>query len=183
MNQPRFTKNHNVTSAYFDDKMIDMIKQQFDLIDTDGSGYLDHDELKELFSQLGFEASKEEIDAMIEKADKDNNGEVDFEEFLSALSEDSEIMNIEKLCDIEFKKYSEKSGSEDLVDAEGIFAVCREFGIQIGLAECKNIISAINDVLPDDNTKDKRFITKAQFTETMRLDLNKPYEVEELSSD
>merc|ERR1712046_368793 len=134
MSRTGYIKKSNVISDYFDDKMIDIIKQQFDLIDTDDSGFLDHDELKQLYKQLGFETSETEIQEMIEKCDKDKNGQVDFEEFLSALSEDNEVMNIDKLCDKEFGKYETESAiGKDLINAEGIFGVCKKFGVKISL--------------------------------------------------
>ena len=35
---------------------------------------------------LGIRASKEEIDLMINEIDEDNNGEIDFEEFVAVMS-------------------------------------------------------------------------------------------------
>ena len=178
MSRTSFKKKCNVTSSYFDDKMIEMIKSQFDSIDKDGSGYLDHDELKELFFELGFtETSETEIQEMIKKADKDKNNQVDFEEFLSAVSDDNEVMNLDKLCDKEFEKYdAESGGGENLVNAEGIFGVCKKFGVRVTLEECKAMIAAINESLPGTGSG---FITKDQFTEAMKLDLTSGYEVEE----
>merc|ERR1712156_108874 len=144
-----FKKKSNVVSDYFDDQMIDIIKQQFDLIDADNSGLLDHDELKQLYQQLGFETTETEIQEMIQKCDKDKNGQVDFEEFLSALSEDNEVMNLDKLCDKEFVKYETESAiGKDLINAEGIFGVCKKFGVKMSLDECKSMIIAINETIP-----------------------------------
>merc|ERR1712043_91361 len=63
------TKRCNITSRYFDDKMVEMLKEQFDEIDEDGSGFLDHEELKKLWHNLGFNLSDGEVAEMIQKVD------------------------------------------------------------------------------------------------------------------
>ena len=58
-------------------------REIFDLVDKDKGGSISRDELGELMDTLGIRASKEEIDLMINEIDEDNNGEIDFEEFVS----------------------------------------------------------------------------------------------------
>ncbi|CAN0299933.1 unnamed protein product, partial [Scytosiphon promiscuus] len=58
----------------------------FDLVDRDGGGTVTKEELGELMDTLGIEATPEEVDLMIDEIDQDNNGEIDFEEFVAVMS-------------------------------------------------------------------------------------------------
>ncbi|KAJ3447173.1 calmodulin-related [Anaeramoeba flamelloides] len=57
------------------------LRQAFDLIDTDGNGTLDENEIKQLFKQFGQELTDEEYKEMMSEVDTDGNGVVDFDEF------------------------------------------------------------------------------------------------------
>ena len=61
-------------------------REIFNLVDKDKGGSISRDELGELMDTLGIRASKEEIDLMINEIDEDNNGEIDFEEFVAVMS-------------------------------------------------------------------------------------------------
>lgn len=61
-------------------------REVFDLVDKDGSGAIDAEEVHELLSILGMEATPEEVDTMVREIDRDGNGEVDFEEFLLVMA-------------------------------------------------------------------------------------------------
>ena len=60
-----------------DDKIIKM----FSFFDTDGDGLISRMELKNLLTQTGQEITDEEIDAIMQEVDGDNNGVIDFDEF------------------------------------------------------------------------------------------------------
>lgn len=58
-------------------------KKLFTSLDTDGSGFLDLDEVAKLSQMLGVEATKQEVRAAFEEMDDDGNGEISFQEFAS----------------------------------------------------------------------------------------------------
>lgn len=58
------------------------LKRTFDIFDTDGSGKISSSELKEVMSKLGEELNDFQISEMIREADKDGDGEIDFDEFV-----------------------------------------------------------------------------------------------------
>ena len=60
-----------------DDKIIKM----FSFFDKDGDGLISRMELKNLLTQTGQEITDEEIDAIMQEVDGDNNGVIDFDEF------------------------------------------------------------------------------------------------------
>ncbi|CAM9248217.1 unnamed protein product, partial [Discosporangium mesarthrocarpum] len=61
-------------------------REIFNLVDKDGGGSITKEELGELMDTLGIDATPEEIDLMIDEIDQDNNGEIDFEEFVAVMS-------------------------------------------------------------------------------------------------
>ncbi len=62
------------------------IKEAFDLFDTDGSGNIDAKELKVAMRALGFEPKKDEIKKMISEMDADQNGVIDYNDFLELMT-------------------------------------------------------------------------------------------------
>ena len=62
------------------------IKEAFDLFDTDGSGNIDAKELKVAMRALGFEPKKDEIKKMIAEMDADQNGVIDYNDFVELMT-------------------------------------------------------------------------------------------------
>uniref|UniRef100_A0A8D0CG98 Calglandulin n=1 Tax=Salvator merianae TaxID=96440 RepID=A0A8D0CG98_SALMN len=81
------------------------IREAFDLFDTDGSGSIDIKELKVAMRALGFEPKKEEIRKMIADIGKDGCNTIDFEDFLTMMSQ----------------KMSEKDSQEEILKAFRLF--------------------------------------------------------------
>ena len=50
--------------------------------DINGDGTIDRQELEKVFTSLGKQFSKDELDRMISLADKDQSGTLDYEEFV-----------------------------------------------------------------------------------------------------
>ncbi|CAM9622573.1 unnamed protein product, partial [Phaeothamnion confervicola] len=61
-------------------------REIFNLVDRDGGGTITKEELGELMETLGIDASPEELEMMITEIDQDNNGEIDFREFVAVMS-------------------------------------------------------------------------------------------------
>ncbi|GIQ88209.1 hypothetical protein KIPB_010410, partial [Kipferlia bialata] len=58
------------------------IREAFDIFDSDKSGRIDYHELKVAMRALGFDVKKEEIQKLMAEYDRDNTGEIGFEDFL-----------------------------------------------------------------------------------------------------
>ena len=73
-----------------EDVTQEQMRAVFDKIDLDNSGTLEPEELQTALAEVGVEKSLEEVSAMTRMADTDNNGAVDYKEFLQ-LTEDAGI--------------------------------------------------------------------------------------------
>mmetsp|Transcript_32986 Transcript_32986/g.43452 ORF Transcript_32986/g.43452 Transcript_32986/m.43452 type:complete len:113 (+) Transcript_32986:41-379(+) len=64
------------------DQTIEEYKEIFNIFDETGDGTISNDEIGKVMEGLGERLEKEEIDALIAEIDYDNDGEVDFDEFV-----------------------------------------------------------------------------------------------------
>ena len=57
----------------------------FKVFDKDGSGSIDRDELHKIMTTLGEPLSDAEVDEMLREADKDRDGTINYQEFVTGL--------------------------------------------------------------------------------------------------
>ena len=93
----RFFIQHDIDLGDSSKLLLDMMREQLDADkidgdtlrrvfakhDPDGNGYLDSFEFDVLAQELGFTGAKEEMQGLFQQMDKDNNGLVDWEEFVA----------------------------------------------------------------------------------------------------
>lgn len=82
-----------------------MSREAFDLFDIEGTGTIDAKELKVAMRALGFEPKKEEIKQIIADADKEGDGNIEFEDFLNLMT----------------AKYAERDPKEEMLKAFKLF--------------------------------------------------------------
>ena len=69
------------------------LREAFKMLDKDGSGCIDKDELRDLlrnFSAAGETLGEEDIEAMIAESDVDGDGQVSFDEFAKVMMKDGD---------------------------------------------------------------------------------------------
>ena len=64
----------------------DQIKQAWALFDNDNSGQIEQGELKDVMKKLGLNPTAEELKDIIQDIDRDNDGQIDYNEFLRLMS-------------------------------------------------------------------------------------------------
>jgi len=64
----------------------DDLKLTFDELDTDKSGKLNRDEIRAAIKKVDPDASDDKVEEMVKFADKNGDGEIDFEEFKKAVT-------------------------------------------------------------------------------------------------
>ena len=62
------------------------IKQAFSYMDTDCDGYLDLEDFREYLANNGFYATERELQTVMHKVDRNNNGRITFSEFVDEFS-------------------------------------------------------------------------------------------------
>ena len=118
-------------------------REIFDLVDKDKGGSISRDELGELMDTLGIRASKEEIDLMINEIDEDNNGEIDFEEFVAVMSRKVNANYTSKEVKNAFKAF-EMQGSSGYVTIDSLRKALMSYGTEkLSLQQANDLLSQL----------------------------------------
>ena len=73
--------------AKLSEEQITRLQQGFATVDTNGDGQITKEELKVLLAQLGQTQDDQVIDVMISMIDENDDGKVDFNEFVKMVTE------------------------------------------------------------------------------------------------
>ena len=95
--QEAFNPKNYEKNGLTEDEVIE-IKEAFDLFDSDHSGTIDTEELKQALSNLGIDAKNQTLQNMMNDIDKNQSGTIDFNEFIELMT----------------AKFSDKDTPEDL---------------------------------------------------------------------
>ena len=68
------------------------LRDAFKVFDKDGNGFISAQELRHIMTSLGERLTEEEVDQMIQEADTNGDGQVDYNEFVSMMMEDKWMM-------------------------------------------------------------------------------------------
>jgi len=66
----------------------------FELLDKDGGGSIDAGEIHAVMKDLDIDVTRSEIENVLKELDSDGNGEIDFDEFLYAMSQSEKFIDI-----------------------------------------------------------------------------------------
>ena len=80
-------------------------REIFDLVDKDKGGSISSEELADLMSTLGINASRDEIRTMVSEIDADGNGGIDFDEFNKGLT----ALNLPQITKDEWEVITDKA--------------------------------------------------------------------------
>lgn len=115
------------------------LKEMFKMIDTDNSGTITFDELKDGLNRVGANLMESEIRGLMEAADIDNSGTIDYGEFIAATLHLNKMEREEHLFSA--FSYFDKDGSGQITLDE-LQQACQEFGI--GDAELEEMIKEVD---------------------------------------
>jgi len=73
------------------------VKTTFKLVDKDGSGYVDQNELSQMLEGMGWKPTEEELNKTMKHIDRDRDGKISFEEFAEWYAQSEERVKIEIL--------------------------------------------------------------------------------------
>eukprot|EP01018_Ginkgo_biloba_P010730 Gb_22471 [translate_table: standard] len=125
------------------------LKEMFKMIDTDNSGAITFDELKEGLKRVGSDLMESEIQALMEAADVDNSGTIDYGEFIAATLHLNKIEREDHLF-AAFSYFDKDSSGYITIDE--LQQACEEFGIDdVRLDEMIQEVDQDNDGCIDYN--------------------------------
>ncbi|KAL0740208.1 hypothetical protein Bca4012_081721 [Brassica carinata] len=102
------------------------LKEMFKMIDTDNSGHITLEELKKVLDRVGANLKDSEILGLMQAADIDNSGTIDFGEFIAAMVHLNKIEKEDHMF-IAFS-YFDKDGS-GYTTRDELQQACKQFGL------------------------------------------------------
>lgn len=124
---------------------IPAMRRMFSIIDRDGSGRISRDELKDMLQSQGYYPSETELEEMMGELDSDDNGEIDFEEFVSycARRKMSRTFSQENREIKEAFKFFDKNG-DGYITATEIRQVMSELGQEISEEQAEQMLAEVD---------------------------------------
>jgi Ca2+-binding EF-hand superfamily protein len=121
-----------------DEDLINEFRTAFEIFDESGDGSLQSDEVAEILASMGSEATKEEIFAMIDEVDKDESGQIEFDEFLLLMAQKmnagSAVEDFEKAFQV-----FDRDGSGSIA-AEEVRYIMANHGLEVSKEEAEQMI-------------------------------------------
>ena len=102
-----------------------LIKEAFDLLDLEKTGSIDYHELKLTLKAFGFKITKQDLQELLDKYDKDNKNRIFFDDFIELITE----------------KFSERDPKEEILLAFDLFDTEKRGKINI-----KNLKKAVKEI-------------------------------------
>ncbi len=102
-----------------------LIKEAFDLFDLEKTGSIDYHELKLTLKAFGFKITKQDLQELLDKYDKDNKNRICFDDFIELITE----------------KFSERDPKEEILLAFDLFDTEKRGKINI-----KNLKKAVKEI-------------------------------------
>ncbi|KAK9054263.1 hypothetical protein SSX86_025341 [Deinandra increscens subsp. villosa] len=115
-----------VIAERLSEEEIGGLKQLFEMLDTDNSGTITFEELKQGLTRVGSNLMESEIKELMDAADTDSSGTIEYGEFLAATLHMNKIEREENL--LTAFSYFDKDGS-GYITMDELEQACKEFGI------------------------------------------------------
>ncbi|EOX92804.1 hypothetical protein QUC31_003828 [Theobroma cacao] len=132
-----------VIAERLSEEEIGGLKELFKMIDTDSSGTITFEELKDGLKRVGSELMESEIKDLMDAADIDNSGTIDYGEFLAATVHLNKLEREENL--VSAFAFFDKDGS-GYITIDELQQACKEFGLSdVHLDEMIKEIDQDND--------------------------------------
>ncbi|CAG9942152.1 unnamed protein product [Clonostachys rosea f. rosea IK726] len=151
------------------EEQVSEFKEAFSLFDKDGDGEITTKELGTVMRSLGQNPSESELQDMINEVDADNNGTIDFPEFLTMMARKMKDTDSEEEIREAFKvrRYDR---DDTVVKADMGQVFDRDNNGFISAAELRHVMTSIGEKLTDDEVDE--MIREADQDGDGRIDYN-----------
>ncbi|KAF7511171.1 hypothetical protein GJ744_005068 [Endocarpon pusillum] len=146
------TNVYRIMADSLTEEQVSEFKEAFSLFDKDGDGQITTKELGTVMRSLGQNPSESELQDMINEVDADNNGTIDFPEFLTMMA----------------RKMKDTDSEEEIREAFKVFD--RDNNGFISAAELRHVMTSIGEKLTDDEVDE--MIREADQDGDGRIDYN-----------
>ncbi|KAL8151208.1 hypothetical protein V2J09_021016 [Rumex salicifolius] len=146
-----------VIAQNMSEEEIKGLKAMFSNIDTDQSGTITYDELKTGLARLGSKLSEPEVQELMEAADVDGDGAIDYVEFITVMMSRHKMDTDENL--VKAFKYFDKDSS-GFITTDELESAMKEYGIADE--------SSIKEILSEVDTDNDGKINYEEFSSMMR---------------
>jgi len=124
----------------FTDNQSQLFLEVFTFFDQDNNGYIELDELFNVFGNLGVEVTREELKEKIDEIDIERNGKVSFSEFVALMRETITDIHDEKRLKEAFTIFDSDGNGE--IDIAELGTMMRKLGQELETDQIKEMIKA-----------------------------------------
>ena len=135
------------------------IKEAFDLFDSDKSGEIDVEELKNALKNLGIDAKNQTLANMMADLDKDKSGQIDFNEFIDMMT----------------AKMSDRDTREDLEKVFRLFLGDDDKADKITIKHLKRVARELNENMSDEELQE--MVVRADLNKDQGVDFEEFYTI------
>jgi Ca2+-binding EF-hand superfamily protein len=115
----------------------------FNLVDLDGGGSIDSEELSELMDLLGMQATEEEMNAMLQEIDSKGTGEISFEDFVRVMSKKVVPEYTAEQVIRAFTKFKPKDCPPHMITADALISVLSSYEGKIPVEQARELVDKI----------------------------------------
>jgi len=120
------------------EKQLKEYKRLFNLFDKDGNGSITTNELAAVLKEIGKNVTEKELKEMVRKVDCNENGCIEFDEFIKMLNLKAQAMFKEKEILDAFKAFDQDGNG--YISAEELHQVLTRYGENLSSEEAENMV-------------------------------------------
>jgi len=135
---PRIRSRRKTKRPELTEEQRTEIKEAFDLFDTDRSGSIDYHELKVAMRALGFDTKKQDLVKLIEQYDREETGQITFNDFMEIMTQKILDRNPEEEIFKAFQLFDDDNSGK--ISLKNLRRVARELGENLSDEELQAMI-------------------------------------------
>ncbi|KAK9276030.1 hypothetical protein L1049_005561 [Liquidambar formosana] len=151
---------------------IEELEHVFKKFDVNGDGKISASELGLIMGSLGHAETEEDLQQMVREVDKDGDGFIDLNEFIELNTNGVDSQEVMENLKDAFSVYD--LDGNGTISADELHKVLRSLGDECSLAECKKMISGVDDngdgLISFDEFK--KMMMGGDFVESQRLNVD-----------